>query len=319
MFDFAFELLRQPAGQIVWSKNFPGVDIDDPAQMQRISRSLAQTIGDAYGVVDLDALRHLVDFDGVPRGFNCTLCAFSFMKTQTVDRLRVARNCLELAVKTNPRDAGAKALLAILLVHFHVYGLPESAGDEDLSRAEQLAQAAYALEPNRARSTFALFVTRFYAKRFDESFRLAGKTLELNPNSSLFTRVIGAARIARADYDPGLALLAPVREDPGDSSAAVGSIALAAYMRNDFAAAADLLGRPGASDRALGLILQIALCGKHSDAFCARSHSEKLRQGFPGVAGDIDAAFDRAAFADPIRKSLSADLGSAGFFAPGGE
>ncbi len=318
-FDLAFELLRQPAAVLVWSKNFPAVDIADAAQMRRISHSLSQTVGDAYGVVDLDAIRHLTEFDGVPRGFNCTLCAFAFMKNQTMDRLRVARECLELAVKAHPRDAGATSLLAILLANFYVYGLPENQGEDDLLRAGQLAQAAYDLAPDRARSSFALFVTRFYAKRFDDGFRLGRKALEINPDSWLFARAVGSAWIARADYDQGLALLAPVEQDAGDASAAVASVALADYMRENFAAVADLLGRPGAGDRALGLTLQIALCQKQRDIACARRAAASLRLNFPGVARDMDAAFERAGFADPIRRKLLDDLTAAGFFSGGGE
>jgi len=317
--DFAFELLRQPEGLIIWSKNFPGTDVSNPAQLAKISDSLVQTVGDAYGVVDLDAIRHLADFDGVPRGFNCTLCAFAFMRSQTMDRLRVARNCLELAVKANPRDDGAKALLAILLVHFHVYGLPESAGEDDLARAMLLAQQAYDLAPGRARSHFALFVTRFYAKKFADSFFAAQKTLEINPLSALFNRAIGSARIARADFDLGLALLGPVRDDPGDSSSAVGSVALADFMHDDLAAAANLLGRPGAADQALGLTVQIVLCQRSHDIACARQNGGKLRQNFPGLARDMNAGFERAGFADPIRKKLVDELTAAGFFAGGGE
>ncbi len=317
--DFAFELLRQPEGVIVWSKNFARTDVSDPAQLAGISDRLVQTVGDAYGVVDLDAIRHLQDFDGVPRGFNCTLCAFAFMRSQTIDRLRVARDCLELAVKTNPRDDGAKALLAILLVHFHIYGLPESAGEEDLARAMRLAQEAYNLAPGRARSHFALFVTRFYARKFADGFAAAQQTLEINPLSALYNRAIGSARIARADYDLGLTLLGGVRDDPSDSSAAVGSVALAAFMRDDLTAASDLLGRPGAGDGALGLTLQIALCARNHDVACARANGEKLRLNFPGLARDMDAGFDRAAFADPIRRHLLDELRTAGFFTGGGE
>jgi tetratricopeptide (TPR) repeat protein len=301
--DFVAELVRLSDGAIVWAGQFA-----TPAETEalvRQARALAQTLGDAYGVIDVDALRLLNNFDGMPRGFNCTLNAFTFLKSQSVDRLRVARECLETAVRANPRDDDARAMLAILLVQNYLYAPPEGDPAADLARAEKLAQEAFELAPHRARSFFARFLTEFAAKRYDEAFAAARTALSLNGNSTLFARVIGAAYVMRGDIDAGMALLSPLVDRTNDSSAALGATALGHDLQGEKREAAQLLARPGASERALALILQLGLCG---DAACARERRAELKRNFPGIAADIGAALDRMGATEKVKTRLLAGL-----------
>ncbi|MBB4198358.1 hypothetical protein CCR94_22610 [Rhodoblastus sphagnicola] len=302
--DYVAELLRLSDRTIVWAGQF-AKPADDA--LARQARQMAQTLGDAYGVIDLDALRLLNDFDGMPRGFNCTLNAFTFLKTQSLDRLRVARECLEIAVNANARDDDARAMLAIVLVHYYYFAPPEGDPQADLARAEKLAKEAFDLAPLRARSYFARFVTAFAARRYDEAFAAARTALALNGNSTLFARGIGSAYVLRSEVEAGMALLSPLIDRTDDSSAALGATALGHELRGEPQEAARLLARPGASERALALILQLSLC---ADAACARDRAADLRRNFPGVAGDIGAALDRLGAADPIKARLLA--GAAG-------
>jgi tetratricopeptide (TPR) repeat protein len=306
--DFAAELLRLSDRTVVWAGRFPTPG--DAGARARQARELAQTLGDAYGVIDLDALRLLTDFDGMPRGFNCTLNAFTFLKIQSMERLRVARACLEIAVGVNARDDDARAMLAIVLVFHYFFAPPGRDPRADLARADLLAQQAFALAPLRARSYFARFLTAFARGRFDEAFRDARAALALNGNSSLFLRGVGSAYILRGDVDAGMKLAAPLIETVSDESAALGVMALGHELRGETRQAAQLLARPGASERALALILQISLCG--ADASCAHSPLAALRRNFPGVAQDIAAALDRMGMAEPVKARLLPGLRAAG-------
>ena len=299
--DYVAELLRLSDQTIVWAGQFPMPDA--PQALARQARELAQTIGDAYGVIDVDALRLLNDFDGMPRGFNCTLKAFSFLKNQSVDRLRVARACLETAVQANAKDDDARAMLAIVLVHYYFFAPAESDPQADLARAEKLAQEAFELAPSRARSFFARFLTLFATKRYDEAFAAARTALALNGNSTLFAWGIGAAYVLRGQTEEGLALLSPLVDRTDDNSAALGATALAHDLRGERRQAEQLLARPGASERALALILQMALCG---DAACARERAAELHRNFPGIAADIGGALDRMGMTDAIKARLLA-------------
>jgi len=306
--DFVAELVRLSDRTIVWAEQFPLPA--DAAAVARRARELAQTLGDVYGVIDVDALRLLNDFDGMPRGFNCTLNAFTFLRAQSLDRLRVARDCLEIAVHANARDDDARAMLAIVLVHYYIYAPPEADPQADLARAQKLAQEAFALAPRRARSFFALFLTDFAAGRIEEAFANARTALSLNGSSTLFERSVGTAYVLRDQVDAGMALLSPLVDRNDDNSAALGAAALGHELRGEKREAAELLARPGASDRALGLILQISLCGSTP---CARALFAELRRNFPGIAVDIGAGLDRMGAIPKIRARLlsgpaSADL-----------
>jgi len=305
--DFVAELVRLSDRTLVWARQFPLPS--DAKALARQARELAQTLGDAYGVIDVDALRLLNDFDGMPRGFNCTLNAFTFLKNQSVDRLRVARECLEIAVGANARDDDARALLAIALVHYYFYAPPEDDLKADLARAQKLAQEAFELAPRRARSYFALFLTHFAAGRYDDAFAAARTALSLNGNSTLFARLIGLAHVLRGDVEAGMALLVPLVDRTDDSSAALGATALGHLLLGEKREAAQLLARPGAQDRALALVVQLSLC---EDAACVRDRTADLKRNFPGVADDIGAALDRMGVTESIKARLLAGLRASG-------
>ena len=314
---FAAELQRLNDGVLVWAGNF--VAAVSPEATARQARQIAQTVGDAYGAIDIDALRRLNDFDGMPRGFNCTLSAFTFLKNQTIDRLRVARECLETAVAANSHDDDARAMLAIVLVHEYFYAPPEDNRQTDLARAKTLADEAFALAPRRARSYFARFVVLYASGAVDEAFAAGRTALALNGASTLFARGIGSAYVLRGETEAGLALLGPTVEQSDDLSAGVATAALGHFLRGEDKAAEALLARPGGGERALGLTLQIALCGRSGDSLCLRDNSAALRRNFPEIAADVGAAFDRMAMAPSVKNRLLEGLRAAGYFSTSAE
>ncbi len=305
--NYVAELVRLSDQTIVWAEQFP---LPTEAEgLTRQARELAQRLGDAYGVIDLDALRLLNKFDGMPRGFNCTLTAFTFLKAQTVDRMRVAGECLEIAVGANARDDDARAMLAIALVFRYIYAPLQSDREAALARAEKLAQEAFDLAPRRARSYFARFVTAFAARRYEEAFSAARTALALNGNSTLFARLIGTAYVMRGDVEAGMALLSPLVDLPNETSAALGAAALGHTLRGEKREAAQLLARPGASGQALAMILQLSACG--GEANCARERKAELHRDFPGIAADIEAALDRMGLAQSVKARLLPGLRAA--------
>ncbi|MCW2282546.1 tetratricopeptide (TPR) repeat protein [Rhodoblastus acidophilus] len=305
--SYVAELVRLSDRTIVWAEQLPLPE--GAGAIARQARELTQRLGDAYGVIDVDALRLLNKFDGMPRGFNCTLTAFTFLKTQSTDRMRVARECLEIAVAANPRDDDARAMLAIALVYYYIYAPLESEREAALARAEKLAKEAFDLAPRRARSYFARFITAFAAGRYEEAFSAARGALALNDNSTLFARVIGTAYVVRGEVEAGMALLTPLANLPGEYAAALGAAALGHELRGEKREAAQLLARPGASERPLALILQLSLCG--ADADCARDPFAELRRNFPGIAADIGSALDRMGLAEPVKARLLPGLRAA--------
>ena len=126
--------------------------------------------------------------------------------------------CLEDEIKADRRNASARSLLALVLTRGYVDAVPDNRGEADLERALILAREAFDLAPLRSRSHLALFYTRFYAKRYDEAFDAARRTLAINPNSSLMAAAIGAAYIARGEFDNGLPLLTRIEADAGSSN-----------------------------------------------------------------------------------------------------
>lgn len=305
---FSFELLHKRSGGLIWSQAFSEVEPTN-AGVEPVGTAVVRAIGDVYGAISVDALSRSKSEMEQPRGYFCFLAAFDFTEVRTREKQIKARDCLELEIAENPDDARLLALLSSHLIRRYLDALPDSLGGEDLRRASELARRAYDRAPQRVRPIYALFLTRFYEKRFDEAFIAAEKVLEINPNLSVMTAQIGAAYVTRGQYDRGEALLGRTAKMEQPTPRIFDSfLMLSAYMRGDdekFLKSCRYASRDGDP---LGLLLQIASCNRTHDPKSAARATAILREASPGVAADIPAALDRYGFTPEIQAKLLFDL-----------
>jgi hypothetical protein len=160
-----------------------------------------------------------------------------------------------------------------------------------------------------------LFVTRFYARHFDNAFEIARQLFKDFPNSRMLPATVGMAYLSRGRYDEGMALLSPLDGPDWEAlNLAVPALAFAAYLRGDEAQMERFARLAAAARYPTGLILRIIVCGREKDQACVQGASQQLRRDYPGFAADAAAGFDRLAFADDIKARLLSDLRAVGFF-----
>lgn len=301
--DFIFQLAHR-GGEIVFTQHFTQVDIADSRALEDIARVVVAQVGDDYGAVATDFRKRAAGFQGPPRGHLCVLAAFDYLKARTVDKRRAATECLEADIAAEPDNALELALLSVIIVRRYL-DMASDGSDGDLRRASQLARRAHDSEPQEARSHFALFLSRFYDKRFVDAFVAARRTMAINPNNQTMTAAIASAYISRGDYARGVALLTPLeRLSSSAPNAFLAFMALAGFMLNDDARVASMVRRSSFDASALGLVMRAAALSRVRDFEGARKAREDLHSLYPGVAGNLTEMFDRYAFTDEIKTRL---------------
>jgi adenylate cyclase len=303
-----FKLFRAATGALVWAKDFENMPLRD-GDLRRVGNAVSQAVGDTFGAINEDMAARTKPWPEKPRGNVCVLASQEAIRDRTPEKLRRAVECLEADITADPQDANEQDLLAAVLVRRYLDATPGHRGEADLHRALQLARRAYDLEPQRARSAYMLFLTRFYDKRFDEAFVAARKALELNPNASLFSAQIGASYISRGDYARGDGMLEPLKKLEGAPPSFLGAfLSLSAFMRGEEQKFLAMARAAYMENSALGLVLQMIAFDRLHDAQ-ARARAERmLQEKFPGFAADIAAALDRYALAPEIIAKLDSEL-----------
>ena len=312
----AFVVENRATKEIVWTHRFQDVDASDETALRQIERTVITEVGDSYGAIANVLLQRVGKTTSPPRGYQCELATFDYFKFRTDARRAVALECLEAEIAADDNDWQAESLLAPVLVRGYLDAAPGTHGAEDMKRASQLARHAFDQEPQRARTQYALFLIRFYNRRFDDAFVAAQKALATNPNSGIIAASIGAAYISRGDFERGQALLEPLKQlSSAAPSAFLPFDALVAYMHGDapkmrtFSKLAYLDSTP------FGKIVKIVYCHAYQDTECVRVTAAALRRDFPQFAADLPGALTRYAFSNEIKSRLLTDLEAAGVLA----
>ncbi len=314
--DFVFQLVHLATTEIVWSRTFPGVNLGHPASINDMIENVNIAVGGLYaGAIITDQRKRAAGSSAPPRGYFCLLEAYDYVLNRSVGRRALARECVEHEFAANPRDPRALTWISGVLFRDYMDLQPGNKGFEDMERVEALAQRAFESGPHRLETSLMLFVTRFYARHFDNAFEIARQLFKDFPNSRMLPATVGMAYLSRGRYDEGMALLSPL-DDPNSEALnlAVPALAFAAYLRGDEAQMERFARLAAAARYPTGLVLRIVVCGREKDQACVQGASQQLRRDYPGFAADVAAGFDRLAFADDIKARLLSDLRAAGFF-----
>lgn len=307
--EFWFTLAHEASGQIVHARRFDDMDLAHSAALDDMAGRVAAEVGDDYGVLIGDFRKRAAKFQGRPSGQLCVLAAFDYLKQRTDEKLKAAVDCLESDLAAEPDNGLQLALLSVVLVRRYLEGGPDGESGGDLRRAAALAARAHDVEPREARSHFALFLGRFYDKRFADAFAAAQRALTLNPHQSAMTAAVGSAYLSRGDYGRGAAMLKPLQTMTSDApSAFLAFLAIEMFMREDFDALEPLVRRSRFATTALGLAMRIVACAHGGDAAGAIAASDEMRRRYPRAAADIAGMLDRYAFTSEIKARLIPNL-----------
>lgn len=309
--EFSFILTHEASGQIVYARRFDDMDVANSTALDDMVGKVVEQVGDDYGALLGDFRKRAFGFQGRPSGQLCVLAALDYLKQRSAEKLRTATDCLESDLAAEPDNGLQLALMSVMLVRRYLEGGPDAGGVDDLRRAIELAARAHDVEPREPRSHFALFLGRFYDKRFADAFIAAQRALALNPYQSTMTAVVGSAYISRGDFVRGAAMLRPLQTMTSEApNSFLAFLAIEKFMLEEYESFRALVDRNRFATTALGLTMRIVACAHAGDAACEQAAVGELRRRYPQSAADIGGMLDRYAFTDAIKARLMPNLAS---------
>ena len=122
--------------------------------------------------------------------YDCVLQAYAYEQLLTPEAHAITRDCLERAVKLDPKYADAWSKLAFVYADEYAFGYnPRS---DPLDRALEAAQRAVEIDPSSGTTHWHLARTHFWRNEVQEGVTEAERALALNPNNAFVLAAAGA-------------------------------------------------------------------------------------------------------------------------------
>ncbi len=301
-------LIHAVSGEIIWARDYPGLDRLSADSLDELAAELAAGIGQPQGVV----FANLRNRKQRPTGFACLVAAHDFLRSPTASVHDNVRACLEATLVADPGFAAAHAALSLVYLEEHrsSFQIPPV---ELLDKALTSARMAATLAPRSARARQALMAVQFALGNTAEALRTGRHALALNPADPDVMAELGARHVAVGRYDEGLALLEraavlnPVRPPWHDFHMFV-----AASMLGDGARARRHASAMPADAEPLGVIARAIVAQQMGDVLRAMALLRRLVRIVPEAVADPAVLFRGWALAPEILQRLADDLQGAG-------
>jgi len=310
----SFRLVHTADHQIVWAKSFDELPVSLNTEDRRpVVVNLASTLGRIHGVVFADRFKRMPEIPDAATGFACFIHSSRYLNAPSLAKFSAAQECVERTLQAAPKSSSGYATLAMLTIDGYLRGYSMDGNEQTLSKALVAANQAVELAPNSARAHQALFLARFFDRRFDEAFESAGRAMELNPFSIEIKSRVGGAYILRGQNEKGMALLSDAASMIGTKTGRLEFyLFLNAYMRDDDTEARRHALRVSATRTPLGNVARIIVAHRNHNEKATTKWIARLIDQFPEFSSDIPGALERMAMIDPIRQKLLGDLAAAG-------
>lgn len=310
--SLSFNLIHTHDNQIIWTKSFDDLPqvLTADARLPVVA-GLASALGRTYGVVFSDRFKRMPEQTVDATGFECIVHSSRYFNAPSLAAFAAARGCVERSLKTDPKSSAAHAVLAMLILDGYLKGYLE--GEQSLTDALIAANEAVELSPHSGRAHEALFMARFYDKRFEDAFEAAHQALALNPFSIEIKSRVGSAYVMRGQLGAGMVLLDDVASMVENKASWLEFyFFLNSYLNDDENQARRHARRSSSMRTPLGLIARIIVSHRAGEVETTEKWKSRLVSEYPRFAADIPGALDRFAMAEPIRNRLLADLQAAG-------
>jgi tetratricopeptide (TPR) repeat protein len=305
-----FQLGDQSVGAIAWTQafNLPRQD-EAGVKQEQISRRLATTLLQPFGVIAARERAYQKRTGAGDPRYRCVLEASDALRDASEDGYRNARACLQRVVDIDPQYTLAHAYLALILNRYFQYGLSSQSN----ALAEALDEARHAIQtnPTSARAHFALFVTRFNMRAFDDADTAMAQARALNDNDPVMQSEYGGRLIAAGRVDEGMAILDAVDDAfPARSCSHGLYIFLGHYIRGEWPAAQRRADEITCSAFGFAYVARALLAVHDSDREAARRMLDSVASLLAGWRSDRRAALSRvipdAAIVERILRDLAA-------------
>jgi tetratricopeptide (TPR) repeat protein len=146
------------------------------------------------------------------KAYHCVLLSYAYYDTFSAEAHRVARDCLEDAVKLVKDDAVAWARLGAMYFEEHKYGHNLRPGREPLNDARDAAQKSIELDPQMADGYYVLALVYYYTEEDFESFHeMAKRAIAKNPYNGWIIGDLGVWTYYSGDWERGKTLIETAR------------------------------------------------------------------------------------------------------------
>jgi serine/threonine protein kinase len=208
------QLTNAVDGRLVWGTNYErDMTARDLFELQdHLAQQVVNEIAGSYGALTRAELpgarrRPPANLDS----YDCVLRAYEYLHVHTPAKHLAARDCLEQVVESDPDYADGWAWLAYLYAEEYHHRRNERTDQYDaLSRAVALADEAVRLDTGNHVAHGVLALTQFFSGEYERARIESLRTIDLNPNDTLWLALLGTYLTQQEDFENGLPMVRKV-------------------------------------------------------------------------------------------------------------
>jgi len=202
------QLISGSNGELLWVRSFERSNTASGLfEIQNeITRSILTAIGGYYGAINRDVMRapYNDQEDGMG-GYDAIFWYYHYQKVFTAEVYQKAISALEAAVKTDPSNALAWAMLGELYMDNQANEFTKL--DNPLEEGLKCTQRAVALDPNGQHGYMSQAWCYLFHHNKEECLKSADRAVAINPNSADTMGALGFVLICAGEFEKGFAWL----------------------------------------------------------------------------------------------------------------
>jgi TolB-like protein/tetratricopeptide (TPR) repeat protein len=316
----ATQTIEANSGRVLWSQTYdrplvPEALID---VQKDLAGEIATVLGQPYGVVTSD-LNNQLTTPAVSnmQSYVCVLRAYGYRRNFSRQEFEPVLGCLKDAVRRDPNYSDAWAMLSWLHVDAGRIGYAGYDTQDEYKKALLAASKAVQLEPNSILALKVLGAVYHYMGRYDDSERVTREALTINPDDPGTLAQLGWRLAIRGKFDKGIPLIkraiARTVNPPGWYYHLV---AIDLYRKGEYKQMREVAERADPDNSGVSQMLIAIANGELGNRDAARDALKKMSEHKP-FASDPAGFMRRHGAIDEIVASLMAGLKKAEHIASG--
>ncbi|ASY71574.1 integral membrane protein [Sinorhizobium fredii] len=239
-------LVNQSDGSIAWADSYSeNLRVSELMDLEtNVARAVATAVAQPYGIIFRTDASHAANLPPDDwQAYECTLAYYGYRADLTPRTHASVQGCLKRAVERFPGYATAWALLSLTyLDEFRFRYRLNPPSPPPLELAFGAARRAVELDPQNVRGLQAEMLTFFFRGDVDTALAIGARAFSINPNDPELSAEYGFRLALSGEWESGCDLVADaVSRNPGPLGYFETSLALCAYMQQDYAAADQLI------------------------------------------------------------------------------
>ncbi|QFI69069.1 hypothetical protein [Sinorhizobium alkalisoli] len=285
-------LINRADGAVLWAESYSeSLEVRSLLELEtKLARSVATALAQPYGVVfraDASSAANMPPEDW--EAYRCTLAYYGYRASLNPQTHASVQACLKRAVEKFPGYATAWALLSLTYIdqlRFR-YRL-DAPASPPLDLAIAAARRAVELDPQNVRGLQAEMLALFLRGDVDTALKIGERALALNPNDPELSAEYGLRLALSGEWARGCHLVAEaVGRNPGPLGYFEASLALCAYMQQDYAAAEQWIRAADVQANPLYHFITAAILGQLVKTEEAARERDWIEKNAPGILQNI--------------------------------